>query len=380
VKKRLLFISTIFPSRVANTHATYNVQILKGLTDFYDIDIINPIPWPLGIRQNIPPTESLHGMEIFHPTYWYVPRMLRRYYGVFYYSSIKSRAVGLIKKKGYDVILSSWLYPDGWAATKLADSFGIPSFVTAIGTDVNKLVQGSVIANHALEVIERAKKIILVSENLKKKVVSLGANQDKLIVLYSGVNRDFFKKIDKLEVRHKLGFSAEDKLVLFVGNFLKTKGLDELADAFKGLFKKNTFKKIKLVMTGSGKYEPNFINRLKSAGVIDRVVFTGSCALPDVAKLMNAADVVCLPSYSEGLPNVVLEALCCNAKVVATNVGGIPELKKYHKNLYLVPPKNTQMLTETLMTALNAPCHEDLCDDIGSWRDYSCQLATILNS
>ena len=371
LRKRLLFISTIFPSKWSNKHAAYTLQILRALQEYFDIDVINPLPWHLKIKNRIDNSYVMDGLSITHPTYWYSPGLLRSYYGMFYYWSIRSCAMKLIKARRPDVLLSLWLYPDGWATNKIANLYGIPTLVRAIGTDANRLVVGSDLAKRTVETIARSKKVICVSEALKGKLISVGADPSQLIVLYNGVDRNLFYKMDRNLLRTELGFSAEDVLILFVGNLLQTKGLDELADAFKLLKRIDQFKRTKLIVAGTGTYESTFRNRLEAAGMLADAIFMGSCALPVVAKLMNVADVACLPSYSEGLPNVILEALCCNVKTVATEVGGIPELAQQHQNIYLVPPKDSEQLAAALATAIEAECVDDLAEDIGSWAEYA---------
>ena len=374
MKSTLLFISTIFPNKLTGQHATYTLQSLQALKGFFDIDIINPLPWRLKITNRIAFNYTLDGLNIYHPTYWYPPRVLRSYYGIFYYLSIQSCVTKLIKIRRPDVIYSSWLYPDGWVACKIANLLKIPSIVRAIGTDANRLVVGSDLARKSVETVAYSKKVECVSESLRSKLLTVGADPSKLFVLYNGVNRDCFYKMDKISLRSALGYGADDVLIMFVGNLLQTKGLDELAESFKSLKNIDKFKGAKLIIAGTGAYETNFRNRLKSAGIINDTIFKGSCALPEVAKLMNVADVVCLPSYSEGLPNVILEALCCNAKIVATGVGGIPELAHRHQNLYLVPPRNSERLSSALATAILAKCTVDPAEDIRTWSDYANKL------
>jgi glycosyltransferase involved in cell wall biosynthesis len=354
------------------------LQSLRALQEFFDIDIINPVPWHLKIKHRIVSRYADDGFEMYHPTYWYPPGIMRSHYGLFYYLSIRLCAQKLIKARRHDVVFSSWLYPDGWVACKIAASFGIPSIIMAIGTDANKLVKDSLIAKKTIETIAHSKNTLCVSEALKNKLVTIGADPSKLFVLYSGVDRNIFYKMDKAFVRKEMGYAPGDVLILFVGNLLKTKGLDELVDSFKKICTGNYFGNTKLIVAGYGKYESEFCNRLELSGVLNGTVLLGSCALPDVAKLMNAADVVCLPSYNEGLPNVVLEALCCNAKVVATEVGGIPEFVPRHENLYLVPPKNTEALSAALVKAIKAECAVDPAEDIGSWAEYARKLSEYL--
>ena len=378
MKRRLLFISTIFPSVLANRHATYNLQALNSLQQFFDIDVINPIPWHLQIKDGITSKYSLNGLKIYHPTYWYPPGLVRNLYGLFYFLSIKLCVVKIFKEKRPDVVLSSWLYPDGWAACKFANLYGIPLILHAIGTDVNRLEKKSAVANKTIQAVSLSNRTLCVSNALRDKLIDIGADSSKIYVLNTGVDRDIFFRIDKDTIRKELGYTSSEKLILFAGNLIETKGLIELVEAFSNIIKNNYFFDVKLIIAGTGNYESTLIEKLKALGIFNRTVFMGSCALLEVAKLMNAADVVCLPSYSEGLPNVILEALCCNAKVVSTEVGGIPELAQRHQNLYLVPPRNSAKLSEALVAAIRADCADDAAEDILSWSDYAKQMLEYL--
>ena len=377
MKKRLLFISTIFPSPINTNQASFSMQQISALKEYFDIDVITPIPWYLKLSKQIPFKNSINEIITHNPPYYYTSRILRSYYGHFYYASIKNCAYRLIQEKKHDIIYSSWLYPDGWASAKIARKFGMPLFIWAIGTDANRLKKNSAIADKTLAAIDYSNKTICASNALRDKLVSIGGSSDKLIVLYNGVNREIFHEMDKNIIRNQLGLMATDKLILFVGNLLITKGLNELIDAFNTISKCSQVKDIKLILAGSGPYESALKGKISAAGLSEQVIFKGSCTLPVVAKLMNAVDVVCLPSHTEGLPNVVLEALCCNAKVVATDVGGIPELR-HHKNLYLVPSQNSIKLADMLERVLDSKYYEDSLDDIFSWKEHARKLAEIL--
>jgi len=378
LKKRLLFISTIFPNRLTQANATYNFQILYALQDYFEISVVNPIAWHLKIKKSIPFRTVVETIQVYHPTFWYLPRFLQSYYGWFYFFSIKSLINKLWQERSFDIVFSSWLYPDGWCACKIAERYGVPAVVNAIGTDANRLKEGSLLAKKTVDTINTARSVICVSHALKDKLISIGADPGKIGVLYNGVNKNIFCKIDKYKSRQKYNYLNEESIILFVGNLLKTKGIDELLHAFNYILENNFLNHPRLVIAGSGKYEPEIIKKIEMLGIKKFVSLIGNCELSKVAAMMNAADVVCLPSYSEGLPNVIIEALCCNAKIVATDVGGIPELQNNHRNLYLVPPKDSIKLANALVAAVQAECFADNAEDIGTWAEYSQKLSRYL--
>ena len=133
-----------------------------------------------------------------------------------------------------------------------------------------------------------------------------------------------------------------------------------------------------LVIIGSGSYGKHMQNSLKKFGILHLVTFLGSRSLDDVAKWMNACDLFCLPSYMEGQPNVVIEALACQVRVLATNVGGIPELDKGQGNLRLIEPKSVPQLElamEEMLSLQDPPVESSF---IGSWEKNATRINEIL--
>jgi teichuronic acid biosynthesis glycosyltransferase TuaC len=119
----------------------------------------------------------------------------------------------------------------------------------------------------------------------------------------------------KKEARQQLGLPVDERLILFVGNLFKSKGVQELLDAYSILREDNA----KLVMVGEGP--------LRSlADSISGTITVGRQSNNVIPHYMAAADVLVLPSYSEGMPTVIVEAGAAGLPVVATDVGGIPEL------------------------------------------------------
>jgi glycosyltransferase involved in cell wall biosynthesis len=107
-----------------------------------------------------------------------------------------------------------------------------------------------------------------------------------------------------------------------------------------------------LFCIGEGAFQAELEARAMDAGHADRIRFLGWRSSMEVASWLTAANVFCLPSYAEGCPNSVIEALACGRPVVATNVGGIPELVNSESGI-LVPPQDSEALAEALDQALS---------------------------
>jgi glycosyltransferase involved in cell wall biosynthesis len=357
--------------------AAYNRQQISALGEHCEVEVISPIPWPELRKHKLKQaSREENGMAVHHPTYYYTPRILRAWYGEYFYYSIKSVATQLLNKQEYDVIYSSWLYPDSWAAAKLAKQFKLPLYVKVHGTDVNRLEQGSAITRRSMEIVRQTEKVICVSKALKDRLIELGAPENKLVVLYNGVDQTIFHPIDREEACRTLMANFGEFLVLYVGNLKKDKGLDELVTAFKTLTETATTQ-TRLIIIGSGSYKSSAVQQVTSLGLSSKVQFLGSQSLETIALWMNAASVLCLPSYMEGVPNVVLEALSCCTKVVATSVGGIPELDRGDGMLILVPPCDSSALAESLLMLSRSTDVVCKSSFITSWRENGQRLYSL---
>jgi glycosyltransferase involved in cell wall biosynthesis len=144
--------------------------------------------------------------------------------------------------------------------------------------------------------------------------------------------------------------------VLFVGNLVAVKGVDVLLKAWSRLAAAGVLgSEDRLAIVGDGPERGRLQAQAEALGLGPRVAFAGAVAFAEVPRWMAASDVLCLPSRSEGTPNVVVEALASGVPVVATRVGGVPELVRQGENGLLVPPEDAPALAEALASALVRP-------------------------
>lgn len=347
MRKRVLFISNLFPNPASPQMATFNQQQIAALHEHCDVDVISPVSWISRLGDACQKTRrDAGGVTVYHPSYYYPPGCLRGSYGTFFYWSIRAVAAKLLSRHRYDCVFASWLYPDAWAAARIAREAGLPLYVKVHGTDVNRLASRGTMTLKSLDVVNAATRVVCVSQALKHRLVQLGASPDKLEVVYNGVDRTTFFPMSRLLARMQLSVPADDTVILFVGNLKKDKGLAELVEAFNIVSAEPGPAQWQLVIVGTGNFAP-VIERL--AGTSRHGVrMMGSLPLQEVALWMNAATLLCLPSYMEGVPNVVLEALACGTRVVATRVGGIPELDAGDGRLILIEPRSVNTLVSAL--------------------------------
>src|SRR5439155_3962197 len=138
----------------------------------------------------------------------------------------------------------------------------------------------------------------------------------------------------------------------------------------------------RLVVVGGGNREAHLRSRVRELGCEAHVRFYGRQPHEEIARWISASDVLCLPSQREGCPNVVLEALASGRPVVASNVGGVPELLEKDNGL-LVPPGQPRLLGEALAAAVSRDwCPEHLRSTVPclSWRDFGAGFHRVLHS
>ena len=192
--------------------------------------------------------------------------------------------------------------------------------------------------------------MLTVSEHLRDQAIRLGASAERSRAVRNGCDTSIFRLADRAAARAKLGLDAESEVIVFVGWIAPTKGLRELIDAVKRL--RISHPRLQLFCIGEGALQRELETRAKNAGLHGSVRFLGWRESLEVASWLAAANVFCLPSYAEGCPNAVIEALACGRPVVATNVGGIPELVDSESGI-LVAPQDSEALADALHQALS---------------------------
>ncbi|NOY70511.1 MAG: glycosyltransferase family 4 protein [Deltaproteobacteria bacterium] len=170
---------------------------------------------------------------------------------------------------------------------------------------------------------------------------------EKMRVIHSGVDvADFSaRRTDPSSAREALGLPANALVVGTVGWLLPIKGPDILMSAMEKVWKSR--EDIYLVYVGKGELEPILRGRAQKTGVCQKVVFAGW--RKDVADVLSAFDIFVLSSRNEGMGRVIVEAMAAGKPVVASRVGGIPDLVKHGVNGFLVPPEDPEALGEEIL-------------------------------
>jgi len=177
-----------------------------------------------------------------------------------------------------------------------------------------------------------------------------GVDAPKIEVIYNGLDLDEFtnRLIPREEAKRRLGISPETLLVGTLSNLRAVKAVDIFIKSAFVVSKK--FPQTKFMIVGEGPQRRALETLVERLGIKDRVIFAGGAA--EVFPYLSAFDIGVLSSSSEGFSNSILEYMLAGLPVVATRVGGNPEIISEGENGYLVPPGEPQPLAERIMALL----------------------------
>ncbi len=192
--------------------------------------------------------------------------------------------------------------------------------------------------------------LLTVSEAMRQTAINdFGAKPDRVHTVVNGFNTSVFGPKNQGEARRRLGLGADEQVVVYVGRFVESKGMRELIAAAQQLAETND--RFRLALIGDGVMKSELLTMVASAGLTNKVYLPGGLAPDQVAEWIGASDVLTLPSWSEGYPNVVVEALACGRPAVATDVGGTREILTPDNGI-LIPPRDVPALLAGLTQAL----------------------------
>jgi teichuronic acid biosynthesis glycosyltransferase TuaC len=399
---RVLAVTRIFPNRLEPLAATYQRQQLAALSRFADVEVLAVVPSLFGASlfgdrsragrlAKLPEEETIDGLHVTHPRARYVPGVaslpaLAPVNMPLYVADVLPHARRLAGK--FDVVLGAWLYPDACAAAKVARALGVPYVVKTHGSDVNVVSAWTSIHPILRDTLAGAAWSLGVSRPLVDRLIELGAPRDRAALLPNGVDRDLFHPRDRVAARAELGLPSRGKIVLFVGRVEREKGVRELHDAFERLeATRGEGEPVHLVFVGFGalEHELTAVAARNAAHAASRPnaarLFAMGGESPErVATFLAACDVLALPSWLEGTPNVVLEALAAGRPCVATAVGGIPGILEHGKTGLLTAPRDVPGLVDALRAALSRTWDEAtlVAAAPASWAESAARLHTLL--
>jgi len=335
-KPSLLIITNLYPVPWAPNRASFNKQQFDLLTENSTVNIILLLAWTEWFNHR---KECKNTQNIKYCPYFYIPKFGRRLVPFFQFISLLFM-LPWIKNHKPTTLMASWGFPDAVAVSRLNRFLKLPFFVKVHGTDVNENTQFSARKKSMKKWLNKADTIFCASNALLKSLQSIGIKEEKLTVNYNGVNAEIFFPIKNKPKKQQL---------VFVGSLINTKGVNELLDAF--IVAKKQCADLELDILGEGPMKATLAKIITEENLNQSIRLQGSLPLSDVAKFIRNANVLVLPSYREGVPNVLLEAFASGTPVVSTKVGGIPEVVNEKVGL-LVNAKDSQQLALAIEQAV----------------------------
>jgi glycosyltransferase involved in cell wall biosynthesis len=357
---RILGVTNEFPTPHQPQRATFNREQFKALARDHAVRVIAPIAWTdewTARRAGAAPLAAgrrseIDGMLVEHPRVYAVPGMLRGLNGRFFRRSIRAAFRRALTDFRPDLVYATWAFPDGWAAVTLAKEAGLPAVLKVHGSDVLLLDHFPAKRRGTVEALRRADRVVAVSRDLAAKVVELGADPARVHLIYNGVDANVFRPGDRDEARSRLGLDAKRPTLIYIGNLLPVKGPDLLIEAAGRLTALGA--SFDLHIIGDGPMRAGLEQSAAAQGLADRVSFHGVVPHNQLPDWFRSADMLVLPSRSEGVPNVLLEAIACGTPFVACDVGGVSEVSHLGAG-DLVAAENPAVLADTLSRRLNDP-------------------------
>ena len=185
---------------------------------------------------------------------------------------------------------------------------------------------------------------------INEKIIS----KDKVVWISNGVNIEKFNIPPDKNLKYSLGFKDTDKIIGFTGRLTKEKGIEELIIAIKKVIK--TIPQAKLLVIGdtlTSDKEGFNKNLIQENNLENKIFFTGF--YEDVFRLLSIINIFVLPSYREGMPKSILEAMAAGKPVIATNIRGCREEVVDGVTGLLVPVKNPEALAQAIIKILSNP-------------------------
>jgi len=194
--------------------------------------------------------------------------------------------------------------------------------------------------------------LITVCQAFARELASnTGVSPTKISVLHNSIRpQPLATDAEAQALRSAFGIVNDERVVLAVGRLSKEKAHIDLIAAFARLLKANPEIKCKLIIAGEGPERVSLEAAAESFGCKAKVIFAGQ--VTDVRAFYAAADAFALPSHSEGSPNVLLEAMAAGLPIVATEVGGVPEMVEQNQSALLVPANGPTALAGAISRVL----------------------------
>jgi glycosyltransferase involved in cell wall biosynthesis len=351
---RILLLAREFPNPAKPRSGLWALGQAHALRAHADLRVIAPVPrvppfpvWGLWrALRAVPRERSENGLTIYHPRQLVgLGQSLYELEGETYLRAVRKLLRHVRAEWPPDALHAHFVYPDGYAAARLSEDLGVPFFITehafwSPGMDAHPRVR-----DEAIGCARRAARVVAVSEALRRSIVECAGDPGNVVVIPNGVDVSVFSRDGAPQTTAPLS-------LLYVGWLTYHKGLDVLVRAMPSILRARADAELTVVgesLFRTQRRQEREIRALaERLGVASSIRFVGGKSPPEVARAMNAAAVVVVPSRRESFGTVIVEAMACGRPVVATESGGPKDLITPGAGL-LVPPEDPEALASAVI-------------------------------
>ncbi len=356
---KVVTLSTLFPNPAQPNFGVFvEGQTLRlAACEGVELRVINPIavpPFPLGFipryrnLRPLPLEDDWKGIRIARPRIRVLPGVSGPLNPTLLAHGVRQvlqrwRAEGF----DFDVIDAQFFFPDGPAAARLAREFGVPFSVKARGADIHYWGHRPGCRGQVMEAAANARGMLAVAQSLRRDMVAMGMDADRIAVHYTGVDLERFQPNDRAAAKARLGIPGP--LIVSLGALIPRKGHDIVIEALPHI------EGATLIVAGEGPELARLTALAKARGVEERVRLLGGVPHARLPELLSAADVMALASESEGLANAWIEAMACGTPVVTPEVDGAAEALDRPAAGRLLKQRTPAAFAEAILSILADP-------------------------
>lgn len=319
-------IATLFPDETRPNFGIFVERSLAALARQPDIrlTVIAPLgipPWPLSLHpryaalRRLPLREEWHGLTVLRPRFLLIPGIGARLNAGAIARAILPIARALKANGQLDVLDAQFFHPDGPATHRVARALSLPFSVKARGADISLWAQRPDTGPAIRAAAQAAAGLLSVGQALKDDMVAAGMDAGKIRVHYTGLDAERFRPLDRAAARAHWGVPPDAPVLLTVGALIPRKGQSLVIEAMRHLPQD-----VHYVMAGGGADASRLASLADRLGLADRVRQLGPVPNNDLPQLYAAADLMVLPSASEGLANAWVEAQACGLPLVLSDI------------------------------------------------------------
>jgi len=348
---RILFVTPMFPSERNIQQGIFVWELANALKSLgHDVRVISIEPvlaWPFSMlgcyrRQvaqgEVPAFDHMIRHEVIQ-----FPRNA----GLFFL--YKKWAAALLKKIETSwpdwcpsIVHSHTLIPAGLVADRMCGKLTAAHVSTSHGADTRVQIKRSKSRAAIQRMLSQGHYVVGVGQPIVDSLRPLAKYPDRIRRIYNGMNIDKLRPAS-VELRQRF---AHRRILLGMGNLVKTKGFDVLIRAFAAVAE--DFPEWDLAIVGGGVQSTELVQAVRQLDLINRVHFTGPLPHLEAMEWMELCDIFCLPSWSEGFGIVYLEAMACGKPVIGVAGQGIDMIIRENGTGLLVEPKKVDALVSAL--------------------------------